>query len=605
MSNAQFGYTDKFSSVERFFDYVFNATGGGVTFADITADARDVGTGDVTITAAVANDALYLGMKDAEFHHVRFLVTAAAGANGRTWEASTGPGAWTAFTPQMLRDANQNFISTVTSVMDAIWGVLGGPWVKATVNGKYAYWIRLRATGANSPVVSQIMTRTVIASTEEITLPAANAGGASPSDVWSSQHDTIQVVLGRNDMIDYNDGGVKSITIPPGWYRPENRASTIEGLLGAGYTVTWSETTGYTLTKSAGTFQLLARTGTNKARSALYEMGFDGSTDKTGVLTYTSDYVRKSSGGQYTITAGNRNFQFTDSGARNINLTTGTYSTGSLQAMAKSAMDGSGGGFTDYDVKFDEETLLWSFKRGGGNISIQACTFLDVVGLVVAAAAAVQTGTTQRINTDEWVVFALNANITPDTLVMLNHNLSATSVTKIQQMVGATWTDMQTFTYAADEMYMAVAAPPTNNMYRILITDIDNANGKIQTGTIACFDSGDGFFSTNRNISYGGDHSKNFIEDKSISSGGVIHATMVGAIDTRNHSIFGLNATDKTNLEAMEDAIGTGAPFLFVSNPAASPVDFMWCALTGPISFKEEDSVAALFSANLPLTEFK
>lgn len=625
MAKCRFAITNQFKYLEQFPDYVFVFTGG--TYFDRTEQARDPSAGDVIATGTSTNDAIYIGFKYLKFHHLRFIISAAASAGTRQWKYGTGVGTFSNFvnSPLFLRGDN-DFKTTTDYIVDAVWDHTDiNGWTRNVVNNKFAYWLKIQvASTTNSPTFSQISIRNMVASSEELVLPVGNAGNDSPSDVWKTRHETIEIIPGRNDKLNYNDGGNQTITLTPGVYRAAQLASHIETLLGAGYTVTYSSSTGYTFTKASGTFQLLCATGANKATSVLNGLGFDCSSNKTGALTYTTTYVRKSSGPTYTITSANKNFQFTDSGARNINLTEGVYSASSLQSMVKAAMDGSGGGFTDYDIQFDEEALVWSVKRAGGNISIQSSTFLTVISLGSAAAAAIHYGTDYRTGTGEWIVMIRhfihplsNINGIHD-WVALNCNMTTVATAGVQEYAGAgSWDTQLNFTGGDldsdnfyEILYLNTAAANTlRPLWKINIEDINNSQGYLQIGFLGGFAfGGDEYFELSRNIKENPSEGSTLYQDQSVGSSGVIHSAVVTRQPVFNYEIYAINATDKSNLIKMEKVIGTGTPFLFIPDHDLGDAliirQMIWGTLATTFTFKEIDKAGLLFDANLSIITF-
>lgn len=111
------------------------------------------------------------------------------------------------------------------------------------------------------------------------------------------------VQTGVNDTIDFNIGAsnlvatVAAGTYPAGLSQADSGTTlckliynAITGAEGAGtYTVTYSTTTKkFTITRSAGTFQMKFLTGPNTAKTMAPLLGYT-TTDHTGALTYTSD----------------------------------------------------------------------------------------------------------------------------------------------------------------------------------------------------------------------------------------------------------------------------------------------------------------------------
>lgn len=116
--------------------------------------------------------------------------------------------------------------------------------------------------------------------------------------IYNAGYEEFNILTGYNDAIDFNEGGSElNATLDEGAYTGAELATEIDTQLedaGAGsYTVTFNPITcKFTLTKSAGTFQLLWSSGTNAANNAGDVLGFVVSADDTGALTYTADYSR-------------------------------------------------------------------------------------------------------------------------------------------------------------------------------------------------------------------------------------------------------------------------------------------------------------------------
>lgn len=96
-----------------------------------------------------------------------------------------------------------------------------------------------------------------------------------------------------NRRLDFSDGTTLVATIVPGVYIPRTFAEAVETAMDAvssGITVAYDDATHkYTLTKSAGTFQLLINTGANKDIAPWGLLGFDRGTNRTGSLSYVSN----------------------------------------------------------------------------------------------------------------------------------------------------------------------------------------------------------------------------------------------------------------------------------------------------------------------------
>ena len=116
--------------------------------------------------------------------------------------------------------------------------------------------------------------------------------------VYIAGYDEFVIVTGENDALDFNEGGGEfNATLDAGTYTADDLATEIDTQLtaeGAGsYTVAFNPITAkFTLTKSAGTFQLLWSSGANTATSVGDTIGFLTTANDTGSLAYTADFSR-------------------------------------------------------------------------------------------------------------------------------------------------------------------------------------------------------------------------------------------------------------------------------------------------------------------------
>lgn len=115
------------------------------------------------------------------------------------------------------------------------------------------------------------------------------------SKVWRSSG--YFVISSSNKYIDFNEGsGEVNATLTEGSYTPDELATEIKASLeavgGDTYTVSYGTSTGkWTISSDGSTLSLLWNSGTNTANSLASSIGFYGSADSTGSLTYTSDEI--------------------------------------------------------------------------------------------------------------------------------------------------------------------------------------------------------------------------------------------------------------------------------------------------------------------------
>lgn len=98
-----------------------------------------------------------------------------------------------------------------------------------------------------------------------------------------------------NNKFDFNEGsGELTAALDIGIYTPTQMAAELKLQLDAVgtkvYTVTFNRSTrGFTIAADSGTFSILIDTGTNFSNSPYDLLGFTGSIDLTGSITYTGD----------------------------------------------------------------------------------------------------------------------------------------------------------------------------------------------------------------------------------------------------------------------------------------------------------------------------
>ncbi|MCI0442986.1 hypothetical protein L0152_07190 [bacterium] len=605
---GRFGFKNKFAGKKRFFDYVISVLNSGL-FTNETADAKSAATADVAFSATTIGDAEYFGMKTTKFGHVRLILSTAQVGGTRVLEYWNGA-AWTALTSIILRGSLN---LTTEFVHDIVWSVPAN-WAKTSITGSgfNAYWVRLRVTATGTaPVGSQIYNLTIIDSTAEIPLLGLNAGLPSPSDEWRTANEyTIEFTSGFYQL-SYSDGSTRNVSFTWGKYRPAEAAAHMQSVMNT-LTPTafceFSEETGFKFGRTdAGTFQLLGATGTTKANSVLPGLGFDVGADKTGATSYTADYFRRSSGGNFLIGSTNDNLIWTGTAAENINLPNGRYNASSLQSMLKSQMD-TAAAETNYDVRFFEESGLWYVDHSGASFTISSCEFITAsVTAWPTGTATSFTGTAVRLHTEEWLVFATDALFDCDAVAFMKHNLTSSGTYKLQKHNGAGgWTDVVTFTWNANAL-ISFLSSQNQSLWRFLVVDKDNPDLTIRVGQALAFDFDDGYFEMSVLELQETDYGNIIIEDKSLSSGGVKTGTFISEGDEQTTGFQFITATDRSNLEAMQKELGTIAPFLYIPNKDAVDVasKVIWASLSGLIRFRQVDSgIEAYDAANVPMEEF-
>ena len=120
-------------------------------FVDETAKANDTTADDMTLLPATpeAEDAYYFGL-DTKFSTLQLNIgiPAVNAAGVITWEYGTGPSAWTTCTA--ISDGTTNF--TASAGWHDVTHTVQAGWVKNTIDGDEAYWLRARLStvGAQS-----------------------------------------------------------------------------------------------------------------------------------------------------------------------------------------------------------------------------------------------------------------------------------------------------------------------------------------------------------------------------------------------------------------------------------------------------------------------
>lgn len=133
---------------------------------------------------------------------------------------------------------------------------------------------------------------TLSSSSADTEFPLSNLKRAIRSRVLRTTGNYV-ITSGSNDKMNFNVGGSElTATVSAGTYTATTLAAAIVTALNAAsagtYTAARSSATGkWTITKSAGTFELLTNTGTNVATSIWSTIGFSTASDNTGALTYT------------------------------------------------------------------------------------------------------------------------------------------------------------------------------------------------------------------------------------------------------------------------------------------------------------------------------
>lgn len=125
----------------------------------------------------------------------------------------------------------------------------------------------------------------------------ANAGELVTADYTfeglKAFFDPVEVTA-STDTIDFDDGGVKAVTLTNKIYRtPIELAAEVQSKMDAAssdtITCTYSSVTGkYTIATNGAALSLLWNTGANTAQSAATKLGFTTAADSTAALTYTS-----------------------------------------------------------------------------------------------------------------------------------------------------------------------------------------------------------------------------------------------------------------------------------------------------------------------------
>lgn len=185
-------------------------------------------------------------------------------------------GAKTGITPPLIDRATAYGVYEVADTTDAPNGI-------KAIDAAYAYADQDAATRRDTTA------RVLLALTTDYTVDLAAGRLTIVNDVGP-----FMVVAGSTDRLDFDLGGSPlSATLVAGAYTSTQLATHVAAMLtaaaGTAIACAFSNVTHFfTVSKAAGTLTLLLSTGTSKDRSAWKLLGFTGTADLTGALTYTS-----------------------------------------------------------------------------------------------------------------------------------------------------------------------------------------------------------------------------------------------------------------------------------------------------------------------------
>ena len=135
----------------------------------------------------------------------------------------------------------------------------------------------------------------ILPTSENSLYPASNLRSHIRAKAWRSSG--YFVIDATNNKLDFDEGGGELVaTITSGNYTASTLATEIKTQLdtagGDTYTVSYSTSDGrWTIASDGSTLELLWDTGTDTAVSIGSTIGFDTSTDDTGLLSYESDFT--------------------------------------------------------------------------------------------------------------------------------------------------------------------------------------------------------------------------------------------------------------------------------------------------------------------------
>lgn len=432
---------------------------------------------------------------------------------------------------------------------------------------------------------ADVTNATISGSMAEIAYPVSNLAGPSANQKWvlrpvRSDYQTIRIDS-KNNKINFNIGAAElTVTLQTGQYRWAELASEVATQMNTAASTSDIDCTYdssayvFTITKGAGTLQLLCATGTNKQVSAYASMGFDCSSDKTGALTYTASYVTTSTWGRFVIDATNNQFYFklTAGGNLTASITAGTYSARSLCSEIKYQLD-TQASVTDFDVTWSESLKKFIINKASGTWETRFATTTNSIADTIGFPDSDDTGLSSktaddvRIHTSEYLLVTLTTAQQIKQWFLAGLNLTSAATLKVESHTADSWSApdyTHTFTYGTDwfsdgrAVKFETSSPPTKAYHRIYIVDRENSAGYVQVGIEAVY----AYFELSRNVKWGGQvswrTSESFSESDYGNSAGVIRSRRwVGT-----YEIQAINSTDFDNLDALIAAVGTVHPFV-------------------------------------------
>lgn len=139
--------------------------------------------------------------------------------------------------------------------------------------------------------LTQATPTAITASSEQSTFPASFIRQEISSKVWRSKLGW-NVVAGRNDKIDFNDGSNKTATITAGNYATgadyATAVQTALNAVGSTFVVTYSTTTKKFTISHTGNFTLKWSTGGNTAQQTGKDLGYSVAADQSGAASYVA-----------------------------------------------------------------------------------------------------------------------------------------------------------------------------------------------------------------------------------------------------------------------------------------------------------------------------
>jgi len=304
--------------------------------------------------------------------------------------------------------------------------------------------------------------------------------------------------------------------------------------------------------------------------------------------SWRSNYGTSSGWGNFNIEAGvNDDIDFEETAASELTatLTAGTYTADELATEIKTQLDVAGA--STYTVTYSDSTnkfTLASDRAGGGNTfkllwntgTNSVTTVGGTIGFDTSADdadAASHTADNLRIHSEEWIVIDLGSAADIDAFALKYYNLTNTATIKLQGNDSDAWgappVDI-TLTKTSGVIAEIFSSTETYRYWRILITDVDNADGYVEMGRAFLGE----YFNPAR--SYQDNYTKTLYDpsDVLMSDGGQITTNQKTYYKTFQFNFRAQTTADTTTFMAIWDEVGLSKDFFFLRDKADTSTAF-------------------------------